>query len=137
MWFQFAGGRLAVSPDIVSAWPSAPTAPGASSSALTAPGGRPGTRRSRGRGRSRHVGRVVQAELRRRADRLVAGVSPDQPPHEQALVALADLRQAIDELDQIAGRLARSAVAHGAPWPDVASSLRLPPERAQRAYERS
>src|SRR3954465_7426150 len=63
-----------------------------------------------------YLGQLVRRELRRRADRLVTGVSPDQPPHEQALVALGDLRQAIDELDQIAGRLARSAIAHGGSW---------------------
>src|SRR3954469_4405254 len=80
-----------------------------------------------------YLGRLVRRELSRRADRLVAGVSPDQAPHEQALVALADLRQGIDELDQVAGRLARTAVAHGGSWRDVASSLRLSPERAQHA----
>ena len=81
-----------------------------------------------------YLGRLVQRELRRRADRLVAGVTADQPPCEQALVALADLRQAIDELDQVAGRLARSAITHGGSWRDVASSLRLTPDAAQRFY---
>jgi hypothetical protein len=81
-----------------------------------------------------YLGRLVQRELRRRADRLIAGVSPDQHPQEQALVALADLRLAIDELDEVAGRLARSAVANGASWRDVASSLRLSSDAARQAY---
>jgi hypothetical protein len=84
-----------------------------------------------------YLGQLVRHELSRRADRLVAGVSSGQPPQEQALVALADLRQAIDELDGIAGRLARCAVARGGSWRDVASSLRLSPEAARRAYERN
>src|SRR4051812_5506461 len=84
-----------------------------------------------------YLGRLVQRELNRRADRLVAGVSSDQPARDQALVALADLRRAIDELDDVAGRLARSAVRHGGSWADVASSLRLSPDAAEQAYERS
>jgi hypothetical protein len=83
-----------------------------------------------------YLGRLVRCELARRAERFVAGVSSDQPPEEQALVALADLRRAIAELDDIAGRLARSAIAQGGSWRDVASSLRLSAEAAQRAYER-
>ena len=35
------------------------------------------------------------------------------PEEEQALAALGAVRASIDELDAIAGRLARSAVAHG------------------------
>lgn len=37
----------------------------------------------------------------------------------------SEVRAAIDELDAIAGRLARSAISHGASWADVGSSLRL------------
>ena len=61
-------------------------------------------------------------------------VAPEQPPADQAIAALADLRLAIDELDQVAGRLARSAIAHGGSWADIASSLRLSPSQAEQAY---
>lgn len=83
-----------------------------------------------------YLGRLVDAEVRRRAGRQVAGVSVDLAEPEQALAALAEVRASIDELDHIAGRLARSASAHGASWADVGSSLRLSGDAAQRAYER-
>ena len=44
--------------------------------------------------------------------------------------------RSIDELDQIAGRLARSATAHGASWEDVGSSLRLNAQQAREAFGR-
>lgn len=84
-----------------------------------------------------YLGRLVERELRRRADRPLAAVAPDQLDRDQALTALADLREAIDELDDLAGRLARSAIAHGGSWRDVGSSLRLLPHVAQRAYGRA
>jgi hypothetical protein len=83
---------------------------------------------------SRYLGRLVERELRRRAGRPVGGVDVDQPEPEQALGALAEVRASIDELDGIAGRLARSATKHGASWADVASSLRLSSGAAQAAY---
>lgn len=82
-----------------------------------------------------YLGRLVEREVGRRQGRDVAGVSLDVPEPDQALAALAEVRASIDELDQIAGRLARSATAHGASWGDVASSLRLRPDQARRAYE--
>jgi hypothetical protein len=84
-----------------------------------------------------YLGRLVEREVRRRQGREVAGVSLEMPEPDQALAALAEVRASIDELDQIAGRLVRSAVAHGASWHDVGSSLRLSPEQAQSAYERA
>ncbi len=42
----------------------------------------------------------------------------------------------ISELDAIAGRLARAAVAHGASWGDVGSSLRLEPQDVRAGYGR-
>lgn len=81
-----------------------------------------------------YLGTLVEAELRRREGRPLARITPGTPEPDQALIALADLRQAIDELDDVAGRLARSAVAHGASWSDVGSSLRLSPESARSAY---
>ena len=81
-----------------------------------------------------YLGRLVEAEVRRRTDRAVAGVSLDAPEPDQALAALAEARASIDELDGIAGRLARSAAAHGASWDDIGSSLRLSGDQARRAY---
>ena len=49
-------------------------------------------------------------------------------------MALQAVRASIDD---IAGRLARSAVDHGGTWEDVGSSLRLDPRNARGAYERS
>jgi hypothetical protein len=83
---------------------------------------------------ARYLGRLVEAEVGRRESREVAGVSLDAPEPDQALVALAAVRASIDELDAIAGRLARSATAHGASWEDVGSSLRLSADQAKRAY---
>jgi hypothetical protein len=92
---------------------------------------------ARGISLSRYVGELVEAELRRRRGTPVEGVSVDMPEPEQALAALVHVRQSIDELDQIAGRLARSAVKHGGSWSDVGSSLRLSAQAARRAYGRS
>jgi hypothetical protein len=89
---------------------------------------------SRGISVSAYLGRLVEAELKRREGRAVATISPEMPAPNQAVAALAEVRRSIDELDDLAGRLARSAIAHGAEWSDVASSLRLRPEQARRAY---
>src|SRR5918995_79605 len=90
---------------------------------------------SRGISVSAYLGRLVEAELKRREGRAVATITPEMPAPDQALAALAEVRNSIDELDGLAGRLARSAIAHGASWSDVASSLRLSTEHARRAYE--
>src|ERR687898_1880616 len=89
---------------------------------------------SRGISVSAYLGRLVEAELKRREGRAVGTVTPETPAADQAIAALAEVRASIDELDDLAGRLARSAVAHGADWSDVASSLRLRPEQVRRAY---
>jgi hypothetical protein len=81
-----------------------------------------------------YLGKLVESELRRRKANPLAVADVDQPETDQALAALAAVRSAIDELDDIAGRLARSAVEHGGSWEDVASSLRLSPDAARRAY---
>lgn len=78
-----------------------------------------------------YPGRLVEAEVGRRAGREVAGVSVDLAEPDQALAALAEVRASIDELDHIAGRLARAATAHGGSWADVGSSLRLSAEAAR------
>ena len=56
--------------------------------------------------------KLVEAELTRRSGRAVAAVEPGAPADEQAIAALAEVRASIAELDQIAGRLARSAIDH-------------------------
>ena len=89
---------------------------------------------ARGISVSAYLGRLVEAELKRREGRAVATITPEMPAPDQAIAALAEVRDSIDELNDLAGRLARSAIAHGADWSDVASSLRLPPEQARRAY---
>ena len=89
---------------------------------------------ARGISVSAYLGRLVEAELKRRGGRAVAEVEPQAPTDEQALAALAEVRASIGELDDIAGRLARSAVAHGASWEDVAGALRIDPAKAARAY---
>ncbi len=81
-----------------------------------------------------YLGQLVEAEVRRRDGREVAGISLEAPEPDQALAALGEVRASITELDHIAGRLARAATAHGATWEDVGSSLRLDADRARRAY---
>jgi hypothetical protein len=81
-----------------------------------------------------YLGQLVEAELARRRGRPVDALDPERPVPEQAVAALAEVRASIDELDAIAGRLARSAVAHGGSWADVASSLRLDADQARAAY---
>lgn len=82
-----------------------------------------------------NLGRLVEGELSRRHGRPVAAIDPDAPASDQALSALAEVRSSIDQLEAIANRLARSAVAHGGSWKDVANSLRLPEDQA-RSYQR-
>jgi hypothetical protein len=84
---------------------------------------------------STYLARLVEAELKRRNGRPIAAVDPEASPADQGVSALAEVRASIDELDKIAGRLARSAVAHGADWEDVGNSLRLDAETARAAYE--
>jgi hypothetical protein len=90
----------------------------------------------RGISLSRYLGELVEAELHRRRGTPVEHVSVEMPEPDQALAALAQVRRSINELDQIAGRLARSALRHGGSWSDVGSSLQLAAQAARRAYER-
>ena len=76
---------------------------------------------ARGISVSAYLGKLVEAELKRRRGRAVARVEPEAPADEQAITALAEVRASIDELDQIAGRLARSAAEQGGSWSDVAT----------------
>jgi len=79
--------------------------------------------------------KLVQSELGRRKTSPLAVADAQQPEADQALAALTAVRLAIDELDDIAGRLARSAVEQGGSWEEVASSLRLTQQAVRNAYE--
>jgi hypothetical protein len=81
-----------------------------------------------------YLGKLVEGELERHSATRLAEVPADAPPRDEALAALVEVRRSIDELDDVAGRLARSAVAHGASWTDVGSSLSLRSNAAKRAY---
>jgi hypothetical protein len=83
-----------------------------------------------------YLGKLVESELRRRKADPLAVADAEQPEADQALAALAAVRLAIDELDDIAGRVARAAVEHGGSWEDVASSLGLSRRAAREAYEK-
>ena len=84
---------------------------------------------------SGYLANLVEAELERRARTPAAQVSIAAREADQGLAALRAVRVAIDELDDIAGRLARAAYEQGGSWRDIASSLRLPEDAARRAYE--
>jgi hypothetical protein len=84
---------------------------------------------------SEYLARLVRAELARRASTPPGEVSLDSMEADQGLAALRAVRAAIDELDDIAGRLARSAHEHGGSWRDIASSLRLTEQATRGAYE--
>ena len=62
---------------------------------------------SRGLSVSAYLGRLVDAELKRREGRALATVTPELPAQDQAIGALAEVRNSIDELNDLAGRLAR------------------------------
>jgi hypothetical protein len=55
---------------------------------------------------------------------------------EDGLAALREVRLAIDELDAIAGRLARETVNRGGSWDDIGAALKLRTDAAQNAYRR-
>src|SRR5436190_11758549 len=74
---------------------------------------------------SDYLAKLVEAELTRRALTPASDVTLAASETGQGLAALRAVRAAIDELDDIAGRLARSAHEHGGSWRDIASSLRL------------
>jgi hypothetical protein len=84
---------------------------------------------------SDYLAKLVQAELARRAPTPASDVSLAASETDQGLAVLRAVRAAIDELDDIAGRLARSAYEHGGSWQDIASSLRLSEEATRRAYD--
>jgi hypothetical protein len=83
-----------------------------------------------------YLGKLVEQELRRHGRTNLAETTADASPRDEAIAALEDVRGSIDELDDVAGRLARSAVAHGGTWADVGSSLGLRADVAEQAYAR-
>jgi hypothetical protein len=83
-----------------------------------------------------YLGKLVEQELRRHARTNLGEIPTDDPPRDEAIAALDDVRRSIDELDDVAGRLARAAIAHGGTWSDVGSSLRLRADVAESAYGR-
>ena len=85
---------------------------------------------------SGYLGRLVSAELKRRRAWPPETAQPQGSGLDQALASLAEVRASIDELNDIAGRLARTAVAIGGSWQDVASRLRLEAHVAETAYRR-
>jgi hypothetical protein len=82
-----------------------------------------------------YLARLVEAELGRRGTSPLADLPADAGPRDEAIAALAAVRASIDELDDIAGRLARAATEFGGSWRDIAKSLRLTEDAARRAYE--
>jgi hypothetical protein len=83
---------------------------------------------------SRYLGRLVEAELERRKTRPVRRVSGKVGEAEDGLAALREVRLAIDELDAIAGRLARETANRGGSWDDIGRALKLRPDAARDAY---
>lgn len=61
---------------------------------------------------SSYLGQLVTAELKRRKAMTVGAVASDAAESDQAIAALVDVRASIDALNDIAGRLSRSATAH-------------------------
>ena len=89
----------------------------------------------RGISDSDYLAKLVDRELARRPETNARLVALDAPPEQQALAALTDARAALLELDDIAGRLARSAYELGGSWRDIGSSLGISEESARRFYE--
>jgi hypothetical protein len=82
-----------------------------------------------------YLARLVETELGRRDTSPLADLPADAGPRDEAFAALAVVRASIDELDDIAGKLARAAVEVGGSWRDIATRLRLTEDAARRAYE--
>lgn len=88
----------------------------------------------RGLALSTYLGRLVAAETKRRHAPAVEHVDPESPLEDQSLNTLAAVREQIDELTDIAGRLARIAIDGGSSWERVGQRLRMSPPDARRAF---
>ncbi|MFL5845304.1 MAG: hypothetical protein ACJ762_11460 [Solirubrobacteraceae bacterium] len=84
---------------------------------------------------STYLGRLVEAEIKRRHAPGVERIDPDAPLEDQSLDALASVREQIDELTEIAARLSRMAMDAGSSWYRVGQQLRMSPHDAQQAFE--
>ena len=80
--------------------------------------------------------RLVEAELQRREPRPVRRVSGVAGEIQDGLAALREVQLAIDELEAIAGRLARETANRGGRWGDIGPALGLRPDVARSAYQR-
>jgi uncharacterized NAD(P)/FAD-binding protein YdhS len=85
---------------------------------------------------SDYLAKLVEAELKRRALAPAGQITLEASENDQALVSLRAVRAAINELDDIASRLARAAYEQGGSWQDIASSLRLSEDAARREYQK-
>jgi hypothetical protein len=84
---------------------------------------------------STYLGRLVVAETKRRHAPGIERIEPHAPLEDQALSALAAVREQIDELTDIAGRLSRMALDVGSSWERVGRPLRMSSYDARRAFE--
>jgi hypothetical protein len=84
---------------------------------------------------SDYLAKLVEAELKRRALAPAGQITLEASENDQALVSLRAVRAAINELDDIASRLARAAYEQGGSWQDIASSLRVSEDAARREYQ--
>jgi hypothetical protein len=85
---------------------------------------------------SDYLAKLVEAELKRRALAPAGQITLEASENDQALESLRAVRAAINELDDIASRLARAAYEQGGSWQDIASSLRLSEDAARREYQK-
>lgn len=84
---------------------------------------------------STYLGRLVAAETKRRHAPGLERIDPDAPLEEQALNALAAVREQIDELTDLVGRLSRMAIDAGSDWYRVGKQVRMSPRDAQQAFQ--
>jgi hypothetical protein len=84
---------------------------------------------------STYLGRLVAAETKRRHAPGVERIDPHASLEDQSINALAAVREQIDELTEIAGRLSRMAMDAGSSWHRVGQQLRMSPTDARQAFE--
>ena len=81
------------------------------------------------------VDRLVAAETKRRRAPALERIEPHAPLKDQALDTLSAVREQIDELTEIAGRLARVALDAGSSWHHVGERLRMSPADTRSAFD--
>jgi hypothetical protein len=85
---------------------------------------------------STYIGQLIGREVKRQRPEAVERIDVEAPMGDQALEALAAVRANIDELTDIAGRLARIAMDGGSSWERVGKRLRMTARDARAAFER-